>query len=139
MVAPAQAMYLAGHESITRRNRRELCLLESDLAPRRSDNSKSNTQYGGLSIHHVVFSIDDAHSALSWHLTEAQKDFIRTNVPDVVCKGTLCYDQNANTDKGTVKSLDDALVWFGRAQGDPQSLLADYKDNQTSPVCRVYP
>ena len=55
-------MYLAGHESITRRNRRELCTLEEDL--------RYGQGHSEVVIRHVVFPIEDDEAALSWHLTQ---------------------------------------------------------------------
>jgi hypothetical protein len=63
LAAPPEAMYMAGHESITRRNRRELCLLEDELQPR-------------VVLHHAVFPLIDEHGALSWHLTSRQGRYI---------------------------------------------------------------
>jgi hypothetical protein len=86
LVAPAQAMYLAGHESITRRNRRELCALEEKLRQGSSH----------VVIHHVVFPIEDEGAALSWHLTQRQIAYIRDAVKQ---------------DKAQ-KALNDASTWF---------------------------
>ena len=65
--APPKTLWFSGHDSITRRNRRELCLLE--LAYRDT-----------ISIHHLVFdyeNLDDEYQPLNWHLTARQKRFIR--------------------------------------------------------------
>jgi hypothetical protein len=43
--APPEGLYAAGHVSVTRRNRRELCLLEDAYKDQ-------------LNIYHVVFTID---------------------------------------------------------------------------------
>jgi hypothetical protein len=59
----AQGLWNAGHVSISRRNRRDLCILETAYQP------------GGLDIHHVVFTIPagkDHLSPLSWNLTTSQ-------------------------------------------------------------------
>ncbi len=59
----AKGLWNAGHVSISRRNRRELCILETAYQP------------GGLDIHHVVFTIPpgkDHLSPLSWNLTTSQ-------------------------------------------------------------------
>ena len=127
LTAPAQAMYLAGHESITRRSRRELCLLERKLAPTTTADGKRS----GVAIHHVVFQMSDADAALSWHLTPKQQEFIRSAVPVDACFGSKCWDKNAASDETTIKSLDDAAAWFRAAQQQPNSLPAD--------VCRVFP
>lgn len=126
--APPQAMYLAGHESITRRNRRELCILETDLAPVQDRNG----HWHGVVIHHVVFSVNDGDAALSWHLTQTQKDFLRSVVPDERCDGSKCVDINVPGAEQTMKSLHDALGWFAATQKDPN--VPHPED-----VCRVYP
>jgi hypothetical protein len=100
--APPQAMYLAGHESITRRNRRELCSLEQELGHK-------------VNIHHVVFHIEDANSALSWHLTRRQINFIREAIRNQASK----------------KAVNDAVAWFGKAESDPNYMQQDG-------LCRVY-
>ena len=56
-----QGLWNAGHVSIARRNRRELCVLER--------------AYAHLEIHHIVFTIpngQDGISPLSWNLTSGQ-------------------------------------------------------------------
>ena len=78
LTAPAQAMYLAGHESITRRNRRELCILEQSLAPRPIGKDK----WTGVTIDHVVFPVYDGDAALSWNLISKRKGFLRSVIPD---------------------------------------------------------
>jgi hypothetical protein len=128
LTALAQAMYLAGHESISRRNRRELCWLERKLAPRTTKDGERS----GAVIHHVVFQISDADAALSWHLTPKQQAFIRSGVPVDACVGPQCIDSNAASDKTTIKSLDDTTAWFSAAQQQPDTLPA-------SDVCRVCP
>ena len=79
IAAPLNGMWNAGHASTTRRNRRELCLLEQAYKGQ------------GLQIHHVIFgipaetdkpAIGKNHatykaSPLSWKLTESQKQYIR--------------------------------------------------------------
>jgi hypothetical protein len=125
--APPQAMYLAGHESITRRNRRELCLLERKLVP----TIKEDGKLSGAVIHHVVFPISDPDAALSWHLTSRQQEVIRSAVPVDACAGSNCSESNAARD-GTIKSLEDAVAWFSGAQQHPDTPPAN-------DVCRVYP
>lgn len=64
---PPEALWAAGHTSFTRRNRRELCLLETAYADK-------------LSIHHVVFDYenpDGEYQPLNWHLTKNQMQLIR--------------------------------------------------------------
>ena len=127
-MAPPQAMYLAGHESITRRNRRELCILEESLAPRQI----SKGHWSGVALHHVVFSVNDGDAALSWHLTAKQKEFLRSVVADEACDGAKCVALNGPGAEQTEKSLDDAVNWFEAAQRSPDS-------PHLEDVCRVYP
>jgi len=71
---PVQTFYHAGHESVTRRNRRELCVLESALA--------GTAQR--ISIEHYVFAYSNKRKnvdqPLNWHLTSKDKDEIRQNI-----------------------------------------------------------
>jgi hypothetical protein len=63
IAAPPKALWLAGHTSVTRRNRRELCLLEQAFADQ-------------ISVHHLVFdfrSYQGEYQPLNWHLTENQQ------------------------------------------------------------------
>jgi hypothetical protein len=85
--APLSGMWNAGHKSTTRRNRRELCLLEHAYRGE------------GLEIHHVVFGIPATYKAspLSWKLTESQKEYIR---------------QWTNEEQPTKDSLADAVGWL---------------------------
>jgi hypothetical protein len=69
-----EGLWNAGHVSISRRNRRELCILETAY------------QRNGLDIHHIVFTIPkgkDHLSPLSWNLTTGQLASImqRVNSP----------------------------------------------------------
>jgi hypothetical protein len=89
-------MYLAGHESITRRNRRELCTLEDKLG-------QSPSQ---VVIRHVVFPIHDEQAALSWHLTQRQ----------------IAYIRDAINQKEAQKALNDAAVWFKGLQNRSDKL-----------------
>jgi hypothetical protein len=83
-------MWAAGHESISMRNRRELCILEQAYQDR-------------LDIHHVVFTIKndpDQLSPLSWNLTIAQRDMITDRV-----RGT-------KGDRETNQWIDGAIHWI---------------------------
>jgi hypothetical protein len=122
-------MYLAGHESITRRNRRELCILEKGLAPRLIGKDK----WMGATIHHVVFPVYDGDAALSWHLTSKQKDFLRSVIPDQGrWDGTKWVPVNGPGEEQTRKSLADARNWFNEAKENPNAVREE-------DVCRVYP
>jgi hypothetical protein len=84
LAAPPGALWKAGHESVTRRNRLGLCLLETTYLDR-------------LVIHHVVFNFDPAAPSpeqkkersgkdiiqpLNWHLTAAELKQIRDEAGD---------------------------------------------------------
>lgn len=72
LTGPFKAFYNAGHESVTHRNRRELCILENALR-------------SSVSLHHYVFefnpypprSIDEP---LNWHLTAADNQELSTEL-----------------------------------------------------------
>ncbi len=79
--APPGALWKAGHESVTRRNRLGLCLLETTYLDR-------------LVVHHVVFNYDPASPSpeaknprdviqpLNWHLTAAERKQITDKASD---------------------------------------------------------
>jgi hypothetical protein len=95
LLAPLEGLWNAGHESVTRRNRRELCVLETAYEDK-------------LIIHHVVFAIpqqlDDKQkpkpAPLSWKLTASQLAYISS------------VDQSAATDK----AVKDAMNWVAKAE-----------------------
>lgn len=62
--APPGALWKAGHESVTRRNRLGLCLLET-------------TYLDSLVIHHVVFNFDPATTSPEQEKEESGKDIIQ--------------------------------------------------------------
>ncbi len=65
MTAPLEALWNAGHVSVTRRNRRELCLLEEDYRDK-------------MRVHHLVFDYpDEPNQPLNWHLTSVEQQRIR--------------------------------------------------------------
>lgn len=79
LMAPLTAMWDAGHESISMRNRRELCSFEKAYATR-------------MDIHHVVFTIPndtDQLSPLSWNLTTYQRKAIGHRVWDGDTRATI--------------------------------------------------
>jgi hypothetical protein len=79
--APMGALWEAGHESVTRRNRLGLCLLETTYLDR-------------LVIHHVIFNFDpappspeqkadqDVIQPLNWHLTTGERKEISDKAND---------------------------------------------------------
>lgn len=98
MLGPLEGLWNAGHVSVTRRNRRELCILETAYEDK-------------LIIHHVVFAIpqqlDDKQkpkpAPLSWKLTASQLAYISS-----VAHG----DQSAATDQ----AVKDAMRWVAKAE-----------------------
>ena len=121
LLGPLEGLWNAGHVSVTRRNRRELCVLET-------------AYQGKLFIHHVVFSIpqqlDDNGNAkpapLSWKLTAGQLAYISS-----VANGDrlAAADQNVKAAMGKTNSaVTDAMNWVETAE----------KPDLPSPeVCRV--
>ena len=81
LTAPPGALWQAGHESVTRRNRLGLCLLETTYLDR-------------LVVHHVVFNYSPAPPSpedknpsdeiepLNWHLTAGERKEITTKAND---------------------------------------------------------
>ena len=98
LLGPLEGLWNAGHVSVTRRNRRELCVLETAY----EDN---------LIIHHVVFAIpqqlDDKQkpkpAPLSWKLTASQLAYISS---------VVYGDQSAATDQ----AVKDAMGWVAKAE-----------------------
>jgi hypothetical protein len=75
-----EGLWNAGHVSIARRNRRELCIFEKTYHD------------AGLDIHHVVFTIPnggDQLSPLSWNLTTGQLASITGRVKTVETQATI--------------------------------------------------
>jgi hypothetical protein len=114
LLAPVEGLWNAGHESVTRRNRRELCVLETAYA-------------GKLIIHHVVFAIpqqyDENHkpkpAPLSWKLTASQLAYISS-----VAQG----DQSTGTDQ----AVKDAMNWVAKAEtSTPSSEVCDVMNAPT--------
>jgi hypothetical protein len=109
LLGPVEGLWNAGHVSVTRRNRRELCELETAYADK-------------LFIHHVVFAIpqqlDDKQkpkpSPLSWKLTASQLAYISSVVHG---------DQSTATNL----AVEDAMDWVAKAE----------KSTPHSEVCTV--
>lgn len=95
LLGPLEGLWNAGHVSVTRRNRRELCVLETAYEDK-------------LIIHHVVFGIpqqlDDKQkpkpAPLSWKLTASQLAYISS------------VAQSAATDH----AVEDAMGWVAKAE-----------------------
>lgn len=98
LLAPLEGLWNAGHVSVTRRNRRELCVLETAYESK-------------LIIHHVVFAIpqqlDDKQkpkpAPLSWKLTASQLAYISSVVHGA---------QSGATDR----AIKDAMAWVAKAE-----------------------
>lgn len=81
LTAPPKGLWNAGHVSISRRNRRELCLLER--------------AYPEIDIHHVIFPIDRSTTLngepqpLSWKLTVKQLDAINQQYPNAEIENSV--------------------------------------------------
>jgi hypothetical protein len=117
LLGPLQGLWNAGHVSVTRRNRRELCVLE--------------TAYEGkLFIHHVVFAIpqqvDDKKKSmpapLSWKLTASQLAYISSVAQE---------DQGGDTGK----AVKDAMTWVAQAEtSTPSSEVCSVSDAPKPPT-----
>jgi hypothetical protein len=93
-----EGLWNAGHVSTTRRNRRELCLLERTYYSRAQDN---------LEIHHVVLGIPPEPEPrkpdhfktppLNWKLTTSQEKYL--------------HDWAITPDKPTQSMIEDAIDW----------------------------
>ncbi|MGA2534673.1 MAG: hypothetical protein ABSF53_01570 [Terracidiphilus sp.] len=100
LLGPLDGLWNAGHVSVTRRNRRELCVLETAYENK-------------LIVHHVVFAIpqqtDDKGkpkpSPLSWKLTASQLAYISS-----VAHGDQSADMDIN------KAVEDAMGWVAKAE-----------------------
>lgn len=82
--APLDGLWNAGHVSISLRNRRELCFLESAYQP-------------VLHIHHVVFTLPDDRdgmSPLSWNLTALRRNNIIHRVHEQKTKDMMQNTMN---------------------------------------------
>jgi hypothetical protein len=95
ILGPLEGLWNAGHVSVTRRNRRELCVLETAYENK-------------LIIHHVVFPIpqqtDDQQkpkpAPLSWKLTAAQ----------------LAYISSVAHGRATREAVEDSMDWVAKAE-----------------------
>jgi hypothetical protein len=115
LLAPLEAMWGAGHESITRRNRRELCLL-------------TQAYRDTLEVHHIVLGIPPAPiegvagrtktPPLNWKLTAGQRQYIE--------------EWATASDKPTQGTIAEALKWV------KSSLPGGASPAQKEPVCTIY-
>jgi hypothetical protein len=101
VASPLDGLWNAGHVSTTRRNRRELCLLERTYYNRAQDD---------LEIHHVVLGIppeleprqpDQFRTPpLNWKLTASQEKYL--------------HDWAITPEKPTQNMIADAIDWVGK-------------------------
>jgi hypothetical protein len=95
ILGPLEGLWNAGHVSVTRRNRRELCVLETAYEDR-------------LIIHHVVFPIprqpdgqqNSKPAPLSWKLTAGQ----------------LAYISSVAHGRATREAVKEAMDWVAKAE-----------------------
>jgi hypothetical protein len=107
LVGPLEGMWNAGHVSVTRRNRRELCSVE------RAFGSDEGVDTGLLEIHHVVLGITAEPKTgkpgqykaapLNWKLTASQKQYIQN------------WTDEKN--KPTQQTIAEALLWVKKQMG----------------------
>lgn len=129
ILAPVEGLWQAGHESVTRRNRRELCLLETAYG------TSHGSQPFALEIHHLVLGIKaptvDGHpdqpksAPLSWKLTTGQRQYI----------------EKWATDPPTQNSIQKALAWVKEnmtAPGEIQTPAAPPADDPCTVVDQTY-
>jgi hypothetical protein len=100
-----EGLWNAGHVSIARRNRRELCILETAY------------QANGLDIHHIIFTIPkgkDDLSPLSWNLTTGQLASITQRINSTQTKdyveGSIYWVSEALNGK-TTPTTDVCQAW----------------------------
>jgi hypothetical protein len=118
--APLGALWEAGHESVTRRNRLGLCLLET-------------TYLDKLVVHHVIFNFDpappspeqkidqDVIQPLNWHLTKGERKQI---------------SEKANAAK-TTAAIEDAKDWVRTMLNRESATARQPVDDDRVGACRV--
>lgn len=112
--APLEGLWNAGHNSDTKRNRRELCILEVAFKDR-------------LAIHHMVFdyrNTEDKNQPLSWDLTQNQKRNIRCalNRKSDDCSNIEGEKLDATNHAESIELLAaDAAEWFDHPSVDEGS------------------
>ena len=124
--APPEALWAAGHTSVTRRNRRELCLLERAYSDK-------------FSVHHIVFDYENPmgeYQPLNWHLTKNQMQLIRILAGSQPVTNELGIDQKAaNAAKAEAKQIQekvsDAATWTARV------LQSGLNEQDKDAVCEV--
>jgi hypothetical protein len=123
LAAPPEALWAAGHTSVTRRNRRELCLLEKAYSDK-------------FSVHHIVFDYENPggqYQPLNWHLTKNQMQLIR------VLAGSQPITDDIGIDRKEAKTaamkiqgkLADAADWTFRV------LQSGLNEQDKDSVCEV--
>jgi hypothetical protein len=124
IVSPLEGLWNAGHVSTTRRNRRELCILERTYYGREQDN---------LEIHHVILGIPSEPKPrrpgqfrtppLSWKLTEEQNKYL--------------HDWAIAPGKSTQSMIDDAIEWVSERLPRPANGKHAVTPNSGYPPCEV--
>jgi hypothetical protein len=117
LLGPLRTFLQTGHGGVTRRNRRELCILEEALGRQ-------------LSLTHIVFPFDpknkrDNAQPLNWYLTPADKKEIED-----VLQGQNGEDvkPGADVDAIAVRTAD---FFFKLSQADPRAASEDAKQSCT--------
>jgi hypothetical protein len=112
--APPGALWKAGHESVTRRNRLGLCLLETTYLDR-------------LIIHHVIFNFDPAPPSpeqkpakdiiqpLNWHLTAGERKQISDKANDA---NTAAAIEDAKNWVRTILNRESGTALRPQVEGD---------------------
>lgn len=117
LTAPAKGLWNAGHVSIARRNRRELCLLQR--------------AYPQVEIHHIVFPIYTLagnSQPLSWKLTSQQE----TDINNWATKG---YNGDPVSEPVPKVKIGESIAWVKQIlKPDPNA-----KPDTDQTGCYVYP
>ena len=123
LAAPPETLWAAGHTSVTRRNRRELCLLEKAYGDK-------------ISVHHLVFDYENPmgeYQPLNWHLTKNQMQLIRILSGEQKLDGTTgCAEEQKQTGVGqTTKQPSEEEKWAERVQCAGERIQAKVEEAAT--------